>query len=343
LGVVLLYSCQSGLRHVRTPIKIRITFVFYYIMTSSNSGDNSKFNNELSAFRKQIDDIDDKLIELLIQRIGIVKQVGALKMANEPGKCPIRAGREADMVRRIMKKFEGTAFFPAAAGAIWRTLIGASTSAESQLTISVFAPGQNNDYYWLGREYFGAFNPSIKQPNVKRVIGDVMDGKASVGIIPMPHHTDTEHWWTNLMQPGKDMPRVFAQVPFIYPDSMDKDASIGLAIACIEPEQTADDLTLVVMETDYNVSQHRLQTAFATAKMEARWITIATLTPSSRHHLLEIRGFITPDHSGMKSLLASLGPSSVLQTHYLGSYATPVLMSNSEKKPALHASGNGKK
>jgi chorismate mutase/prephenate dehydratase len=312
-------------------------------MNSSNSGNDSKFNSELADFRKQIDDIDDKLIELLQQRIGIVKQVGALKMSVAPGKCPIRAGREADMVRRIMKKFEGTSFFPAAAGAIWRTLIGASTSVESQLTISVFAPAKNNDFYWLGREYFGAFNPTIKQPNVKRVIGDVMDGKASVGIIPMPHHTDTEYWWTSLIQQGKDVPRIFAQIPFIYPDSMDKDAPIGLAIASIEPEETADDLSLVVMETDYNVSQHRLQTAFATAKMEARWVTIATLTPSSRHHLLEIPGFITPTHSGMKSLLEALGPSSVLNTHYLGSYAAPILMSNTEKKPALHASGNGKK
>jgi hypothetical protein len=39
------------------------------------------------------------------------------------------------MIRRIIQKFEDSKFFPAAAAAIWRTIIGASTSVESNLTL----------------------------------------------------------------------------------------------------------------------------------------------------------------------------------------------------------------
>ncbi len=60
-------------------------------------------DTELAAFRRQIDEIDDKIIDLLIERTGIVGRVGELKRKAAPGRCPIRPGREAEMLRRIMK------------------------------------------------------------------------------------------------------------------------------------------------------------------------------------------------------------------------------------------------
>ncbi len=311
---------------------------------ANNAPDAAQASTELNAFRKQIDELDDKLIDLLIERISIVQRVGELKRNTAPGQCPIRAGREADMVRRIMQRFEGCAFPPAAAGAIWRLIIGASTSVESQIKLSVYSAEGNNDFYWLGREYFGFFTPSTRQPQVKRVIGDVMDGKASVGILPMPRTSDNDYWWTSLMESGKDRPQIFAQIPFIHPDTLSKDMNMALAIACITPEETGDDKSLIVMETDFNVSQNRLQTAFSTAKIDASWIQIATLHPSSRHHLIEVKGFIiNSEHKGMQSLLSALGSSVVLNINYLGAYAAPIMMSNVESKPTLHASGTAKK
>jgi chorismate mutase / prephenate dehydratase len=291
----------------------------------------------LADFRKQIDELDDQLVDLLIKRIGIVQQVGELKKTTAPGQCPIRAGREADMVRRIMKQFESSAFTAAAAGAIWRIIIGASTSVEAQLKLSVYTPEGNNDLYWLGREYFGFFNPSTKQPHVKRVIGDVMDNKSSVGILPMPHSSDTDYWWTSLMHMGTERPKIFAQIPFIYPDNLGKDMHAALAIANIVPEETGDDTSLIVLETDFNVSQNRLQTAFATAKLEASWIQIASVNPTSRYHLIGVKGFITEDHKEFQSIISTLGSASVLNTYYLGAYATPIMMQGSQTKPNFHA------
>ncbi len=294
---------------------------------------------QLADFRQQIDELDDKLIQLLKERIGIVSQVGAMKSKTNPGQCPLRPGREADMVRRIAKAFEGSAFAPAAAVAMWRTLIGASTAVEGSLKISVFADDKNNTLYWLAREYFGPFIPVMRQPHINRVLGDVIDGKAAVGLVPNIYSSDANNWWTALMQPDANMPVVFAHVPFVYYETPGNNAPSALAIARIKPEKTAEDISLVILESDNNTSQNRMQQAFATAKLEARWINIVTLHSSARHHVLEIKGFITTEHKGMQEFLKAMGPS-ILKTTYLGAYAVPFTLtfSNADQPKAAHAS-----
>jgi len=298
--------------------------------------------DELASYRQRIDEIDNKLIALLQERIGIVGEVGAFKRRTAPGTCPIRPGREAEMIRRIMATFDSspnTPKFPAsAAAAMWRTLIGASTSVESPLIISVFVPERDNDLYWLAREYFGPSVQIVKQSYVKRVIGDIMDGKAAVGIVPMLRGSDTTYWWTNLTQQTPDTPKVFARVPFVTHSATARDAASALAIARVTPENTGDDNSLLVLEADHNVSQNRLQTAFGNAKLEATWINIATLTPNARHHLIEIKGFVTETSEPIQALISSLG-ASIYNACFLGSYAVPIIVNADTVQKNANAAG----
>jgi chorismate mutase len=287
---------------------------------------------ELANYRRQIDAIDDRLVQLLIERIGIVEQVGAFKRRTTPGRCPLRPGREADMVRRVIKLFAGSSFHPAAAAAIWRIIIGMSTATEASMTLSVYGPDREHDLFWLAREYFGSFIPVIKQPHVKRVIGDIRDDKANVGIVPMLRGSDTTYWWTNLMEPGSDI-KIFARIPFVYPETPGRDTISALAIGRIAPEPSGDDCSLLVIEAEHNVSQNRMQTAFTAARMEASWINIATLSTVTRHHLIELRGFVTPEHAGLQALRNALGHA-IVKISFLGAYAVPVMLG----KPTLHSS-----
>ena len=303
----------------------------------------SKGESELVHFRKQIDQIDDEIVNLLLERTSIVGQVGELKRRTAPGRCPIRPGREAEMIRRVMATVENSTTSPklppAAAAAIWRTLIGASANVEANLIISAFTPERESDLFWMAREYFGPFIQIIRQPYVKRVIGDVMDGKAAVGIVPMLRSSDTTFWWTNLTQQGNDMPTVFARVPFVYHGGPNRDSPSALAIARVNPENSGDDNSLLVLEADSSVSQNRLQTAFTTAKLEATWINIATLTPNARHHLIELKGFITEEHEGIQALLGTLG-ASIFNATFLGSYAVPIIIDNSKTSLPIKAGAN---
>ncbi len=311
-------------------------------MTSNDN--NNRPEPELTAIRQQIDVIDDKLAALLRERIGLVQQVGEYKRRTAPGICPIRPAREAEMVRRIMSLFEGSAFPPAAAAAMWRIIIGASTAVENALVISVFASDREDELYWLTREYFGPSITIIRQPHIKRVIGDVMDGKASVGVVPMLRSDDTTFWWTNLLQDGSDIPKVFARIPFIYSGQPGRNNPSGLAFGRLAPESSGHDNTLIAIEADANLSHSKLQTNMTHAGLEASWINIATLHPSVRHHLVELKGFVTAEDENFRNLLTSLG-ASVLKVSFLGSYAVPLNLheSNSnELRPSLGATASAK-
>ncbi len=300
---------------------------------------NAEQQAKLLECRGKIDALDDKIIELLIERIGVVSQVGEMKRSVDATQCPLRPGREADMVRRIAKKFEGTEFSPAAAAAIWRILIGASTAVEGPLKISVFATEKDESLYWMTREYFGGFLQIYKQPQIRRVIGDVMDGKSAVGIVPNFNPSDEDPWWTTLLQSGPNVPNIFAHVPFVYYETPGNHSPSALAIGNITPEATAEDVSIIVLDTDYNVSQHRLQTAFTQAKLQAQWLSIANLSNQSRHHLIELKGFVDANHAGMKSFIAHLS-GAVLNTYFLGSYAVPFTLTfgkQQEKRTVFHA------
>ena len=294
-----------------------------------------KTTNDLEIYRRQIDSIDDEIMTLLKKRIGVVQQVGAFKRSTTPNLCPIRPGREAEMLKRITKNFENSDFSSAAAANIWRIIIGASTTVEAKLVISVFAPDKDSDLFWLAREYFGPAVTIVKQPHIKRVIGDVLDGKASVGVVPTLNSSDTSYWWTNLLQQAADAPKIFAHLPFAYAEPSLKQLPTALAFSRLLPESSGDDVSLYAFEVEHNTSQHRLQSAFAAAKLEVQWLGIASLSPDIRHHLVEIKGFIPPEHADIKSFQAALG-SAIMRTHFLGAYAVPFSLSPNESITVSH-------
>lgn len=293
----------------------------YFIDSGMDITDND-FPEKLAQCRRRIDELDDRIIELFKERIGIVGEVGALKRRHFPDRCPIRSAREAEVVLRIMDKFKDSAFIPAAAGMMWRTLIGASTTTEIPLSLSVFT-GEGNDAYWLAREYFGLFIPTVTHPQVKRVIGDVMDGKANIGIVPCLRKSDDAPWWTSLT--GEDSPKIFARLPYIYHGAPPRNAPACLAIARLKPEASGNDSSIHVIEADSSVSQHKLQSALASAGLETQWIGIAPLSPSSRHHLVEIKGFHEQDDPGLRIASDDVG-AGWLHTYFLGAYALPVIL-----------------
>lgn len=291
--------------------------------------------DELQTYRKQIDAIDERLIALLKERIAVVEQVGKHKQEHTPHLFPIRPAREAQLLRSIAKSFEGSAFNAATACAIWRLIIGASTHLESNLTLSVYATQDVQDYYWLAHEYFGPCATIIKQPHVKRVIGDVIEGKAAIGIVPTFSTSDETSEWSNLVQSAADAPKIFAHLPFVLAGEHMKTQPTAFAFSKLLPEDSGDDVSFFALQTQHDTSQHRMQTAFAAAKISAQWLGITSTQPDTRLHLVELGGFITPDHSGFKSFAASLN-SALQQVTFLGAYATPFTLASEEKKNAAH-------
>jgi chorismate mutase len=287
--------------------------------------DTSRVSPELVEFRRQIDDMDGQIIALLKQRSKVVEQVGDFKRKQGHKGCFIRPGREADMLRRIWNEFENSTFSSVAACNIWRTIIAASTNIESDMRISVYAPEGEDILYWLAREYFGSFSTVIRHPNCNRVVGDVVDGKAEVGILPPLNHEEQSNWWLTLAQQQENAPQVFAQVPFVA-SKLESSRYSSYAIARIQPEPTDNDFTLIAVETA-DISINRLTTAFATAGMKASRVAFTNNSSGNNvFHLLQVHEFVSPEDPRLATVLQKLGDALVFDK-VLGSYATPIITS----------------
>lgn len=269
------------------------------------------------ALRASIDEVDNKIIALLKERCGYVKQVGMTKKARQQaGKCFIRSGREADMVRRMFATFSKETFPASAAAHLWRIIIAASLSLESSLSVSAYYSDTKQDVYWLAREYFGNFTPTFKQSTTRRVLADVMDEKAEVGALPMPDQSPEGSWWLKLPEDIK----IFACVPFIMAGEAHPPV---LLIARVDPEPTGEDVSLISIETQADVSQSRLKAIFDKHKSEVTWLSAESFPSGHRVHLVEMKGFFTLSDEVLVSMSRDVG-NALLSLRHLGSYAVPI-------------------
>lgn len=272
---------------------------------------------DIPELRAAIDAIDDTLVTLFNERSQLVKQVGEIKRKTQPaGSSFIRSGREADMVRRMMAAFRGGVFPPVAAAHMWRIIISASLSLESPLTVSVFATESQQEIYWFAREYFGNFTPISKESAARRVMGEVIDGKTQVGVLPLPENSTEGKWWLKLQGDLK----IFACVPFILP----KGASVkALAVAKVEPEDTGNDVSFFSIETEQDISQSRLKAMLDKHKLDVRWFAAESFSSGHKVHLIEIKSFITASHDVFREIKGDIG-TALIAINWLGAYALPI-------------------
>lgn len=284
----------------------------------------------LEELRQAIDAIDDKLVALLKERIGVVHKVGKLKEKTAPGQCPIRAGREARQMQRISRTFEDCDFSPAAAVNLWRVLISASLAVEGNMAISTLASPENMSCWWQAGTYFGNFTPIIRQTASKRVLADLVEGKACVGVLPAPRLDDTAPWWTDMTNLDGKHPVIFARIPFL-PETAKNAADPAFAIAMVDVEPSENDLSYYALTLDENVSMHRLQSSFTEAGLEAKWVGNHYPQPGIRQILAEVTGFFAPDNEAIAKVTDSLG-ASLLQHVFLGSIAIPLPSTKTQDK-----------
>ena len=103
--------------------------------------ENKSFDLKLSELRQEIDQIDEKIIELLIARFNVVNAVKGLK-EDFNDKFFIKSAREADMIKDLIQKSEGK--IPAELILnIWRKIISFANYHEQKIAIALYNPSKN--------------------------------------------------------------------------------------------------------------------------------------------------------------------------------------------------------
>ncbi len=284
----------------------------------------------LDEFRREIDRIDDQLLDLLDRRAQIALAVGELKRSEGAAPVFLRPGREGQVLRRLLAR-EGT--FPRAVVArIWREIISATLRLETPYLVSVFEPEprvEGESYLAMARAYFGVETTLRPARTEAGVLRNVRDRKASIGVLPVPAdeppgEVRKEPWWVTLATSGDHRPRIVARLPWVRTPLDGSPGLSALAIANAPPEPTGDDLALVALEILDQTSRNRVRAALTQVGIELTGAVgwQSATDQSLRWNLIELSGFFDDGDARLAQFEGLLG-SSLKRLVVLGSYPKP--------------------
>ena len=292
-------------------------------MTGSNKGEPS-----LNSLRRQIDEIDDHIHDLLMRRIEVARRIGEEKSQSRD--VPYRPAREARIMRRLAARHHGIFPFPVAVR-IWREIIAASLGVEGKFVVSVYVPEPLQAglaYLTLARAYFGCQTPLLQAQTEAGVLRAVRDGKAAVGVLPIASDTHTarasaEPWWYTLTAGSGARPSIVAVLPWLTSADAGGDEPRAMAVARVKPEASGEDISLIALESTENISRDRIRKEAENAGLSLDWA--ATWThgeQSTRWQLAEVEGFVADSDPRLASLAGAL-EREVTRFVNLGCYAKP--------------------
>ncbi len=272
----------------------------------------------LSALRAELDRLDDQLHDTLMRRAELVAQVGAL---GAKGRVPLRPGREAAIIRRLLAR-HGGGLSPAAVVRIWRELLAGTTAQQRPMLITVCEPEGGPSLLAAAREHFGALTPVSARRTPAQAIRDVSSGAATAAVLPIPAEGElpSAAWWTALLPQDDPRIHVVARLPFWAPRPEGAPRGQALVISAAPPDPSGQDRSLLGLEVLLETSRARLSTALAAGGLTAGPL-ILRRDPGApvAHALADVAGFVADADPRLRALQSVLRPPVVL-----GAYAIPV-------------------
>jgi chorismate mutase len=162
----------------------------------------------LKAIRDRIDQIDDAVHRLLIDRSGVIDELIQIKGTSKPG-AAFRPDREADMMRRLVMRHKGRLPL-ATVEHIWREIITTFTAMQAPFGV---VAGPADDALAMRdaiRFYFGFSVPVAQAATNEQAIAEVARTRSHIAVVAA---TAVDRWWDKLL--GSSAPKIFAKLPFI--------------------------------------------------------------------------------------------------------------------------------
>ena len=268
---------------------------------------------DLDDLRREIDEIDTSLHDLIMRRAAIVEQVAEAK--GSQADSGMRPAREAAILRRLAARHEGP-FGRGSMLRIWREIIAALTTMQGPYSVAVFA--DDADGLWdLARDHFGSYTDLAGCATRREVVAGVAGGNKTHGVLPYPAETDDRPWWAGMW--STDAPQVVLRLPFVEPGNVRDRGASAMVIARISPEESGDDRSLLLLETAAEVRRPVIGEMLAAAGLEGKIVCAAT--DGTTQYLAEARGFLENDDTRVAALTAQ---ANVERVRVIGAYPAPL-------------------
>jgi len=284
-------------------------------------------NSDLDQLRRQIDEIDDALHDLLLKRMQVVDGIAKAKGAAIGKAVAMRPGREAVVMRRLLARHSGR-FPPAALIRMWREMMGAVTGMQGPFAVAVCVPEEQRGFWDMARDHFGVQVPMRRHTSANQVLAEIADDPGVVGLLPLPGEADKEPWWPSIVGDLASTPNIVARVPFIAMGNSRTQGLSGLVVAQLKPEPSGPDgqgldRSLLVLESPADVSRSRISGALQAAGLPAFTSAIRHDPPGGGvAYLIELPGFMIDGDERLAALDEAIASKGARLTP-IGCYAVP--------------------
>lgn len=262
--------------------------------------------------QKQIDEIDFKLYNLLMQRTELVEQLPCNVMENTLGK-------EAAVIKNLLKNHRGN--FPRYVTAkIWREILTASACLKETLKFSVFEAEGCDNLTGIVQEHFGSYVEFLTSGSFGQVMNVISGKEAHAAIIPCDNHEmNAKPWWSGFSSHADGL-KIIAKLPFLKRKEAPLDESDVYVVALTRPDKSGDDISLLGIEVKNDVSVSSIIEALDNAGFEnTRILLMAKVDEESKSYLVETDGFIKPDDKRLLPVKEQFD-----NVNIVGSYARPI-------------------
>ncbi len=143
--------------------------------------------NKLDTLREKIDAIDNQMVDLLNERMGIVKEVGDLKKST--GGSIYRPEREKAILARLEKRSKGKALNKSAIEAIFLEIFAVSRNLELPEKVAYLGP-EGSYTHQAAESRFGAMSEYLSMNSIRSVFNAIENKIAKYGVVPIENNTD---------------------------------------------------------------------------------------------------------------------------------------------------------
>lgn len=195
---------------------------------------------DLNALRARLDELDDKIHDLLMDRARVVESVARSGKA-----AAFRPGREASILRRLLARHTGR--LPARTVVrMWREMLAGTTAMQTAVTVAVCDKTPDRAIAAVAREHFGFLTPVVVHPTPLAALEAVRAGRATVAVLPFPTESAMAGaaWWPALTDVE---PRLFinARLPFLSRRSTQVPVADALVVGSTPPDASGADRSFI--------------------------------------------------------------------------------------------------
>src|SRR4051812_22350770 len=152
---------------------------------NASSGD-ARPNNDVSALRKELDEIDREILTAISRRGVIAEQIGSLKDAD--GRSTYDPEREQAILQNAVENNTGPLSDEAIRG-IFRELISGTRAVQRPFRVAYLGPEYTFSHL-AAIERFGQSAELVPVGTIAAVFEEVERGQAEFGVVPMENSTD---------------------------------------------------------------------------------------------------------------------------------------------------------